>query len=147
MCNSRQTYTAGDVLVVFFSILMSGFNFSQLTPSLEKIAQGRQAAARIFQIIDREPKIKNSSNAVKPTSFKGIIKFENVSFSYPKEPTRMILDNISLEFNTHSSALVGESGCGKSTIFQLLMRFYDPNEGRITLDGVDLRDLDMVWLR
>jgi len=53
VCSSGQTYTAGDVLVVFFSILMAGFNFSQMTPALKKIAEGRQAAARIFTIIDR----------------------------------------------------------------------------------------------
>ena len=127
--------------------MMLGFNISQSAPSLKKIAEGRQAAARIFEIIDRVPKIKNRPNPIKPSDFKGVIKFENVTFSYPKEPTKKILDNVSLEFNTHSSALVGESGCGKSTIFQLLMRFYDPDEGRITMDGVDLRDLDLVWLR
>lgn len=126
---------------------MAGFNFSQLTPSLKKIAEGRQSAARIFQIIDREPKIKNKANPIKPEVFKGVIKLENVTFCYPKDKNKKILDNITIEFNTHSSALVGESGCGKSTIFQLLMRFYDPDEGRITLDGVDLRDLDLIWLR
>ncbi len=93
--------------MVFFSILMAGFNFSQLTPALKKIAEGRQSAARIFEIVDREPKIKNSSNPVKPTSFRGIIKLENVTFSYPKDKNKKILDNISLDFNTHSSALVG----------------------------------------
>jgi ATP-binding cassette subfamily B (MDR/TAP) protein 1 len=60
ICNSGRKYTAGDVLVVFFSVLMAGFNLTQLTPSLKKIAEGRQAAARIYQIIDREPLIKNS---------------------------------------------------------------------------------------
>jgi ATP-binding cassette subfamily B (MDR/TAP) protein 1 len=127
--------------------MMLGFNISQSTPSLKKIAEGRQAAARIFEIIDRVPKIKNPANPIRPTGFKGVIKFENVTFSYPKEPTKKILENFSVEFNNHSSALVGESGCGKSTIFQLLMRFYDPDEGRITMDDVDLRDLDLVWLR
>ena len=52
-----------------------------------------------------------------------------------------------MEINSKKTAFVGESGCGKSTIFQLLMRFYDPDEGRITLDGVDLKDLDIYWLR
>lgn len=52
-----------------------------------------------------------------------------------------------MEINSKSTAFVGESGCGKSTIFQLMMRFYDPDEGRITLDGTDLRDLNLYWLR
>ena len=77
----------------------------------------------------------------------GRIKFENVSFAYPKEPNKRVLNNISIEFDLNNTALVGESGCGKSTILQLIMRFYDPLEGRILLDGVDLRDLDLSWLR
>jgi len=54
---------------------------------------------------------------------------------------------LDLVIDSKSVGFVGESGCGKSTIFQLMMRFYDPDEGRITLDGVDLRDLDLFWLR
>jgi len=53
VCNSGRKYTAGEVLIIFFSILMAGFNFSQLTPALKKIAEGKQAASRIYQIIDR----------------------------------------------------------------------------------------------
>jgi ATP-binding cassette, subfamily B (MDR/TAP), member 1 len=52
-----------------------------------------------------------------------------------------------MEFNAKSGALAGQSGCGKSTVFQLIMRFYDPNSGRITLDGTDLRLIDVGWLR
>jgi ATP-binding cassette subfamily B (MDR/TAP) protein 1 len=57
------------------------------------------------------------------------------------------LNKISIDFNVNSTALVGESGCGKSTILQLIMRFYDPIEGRILLDGNDIRDIDLNWLR
>ena len=63
---SDQTYTAGDVLVVFFSIVMASFNLSQINPALKKIAEGRQAGARIFDVIDREPGIKNPVNGKKP---------------------------------------------------------------------------------
>ena len=56
---SGKIYSAGDVLVVFFSIVMAGFNLSQLTPALKKISEGKQAAARIYKIIDREPQIKS----------------------------------------------------------------------------------------
>jgi len=54
---------------------------------------------------------------------------------------------LTLDINNKSVAFVGESGCGKSTLFQLIMRFYDPDQGRILLDGVDLKDLDLNWLR
>lgn len=63
------------------------------------------------------------------------------------DKSKNILQDLSLVIDTQSVAFVGESGCGKSTIFQLMMRFYDPDEGRITLDGVDLRELDIYWLR
>lgn len=134
-----EKYTGGTVLTIFFSILMAGFNLSQLTPALAKIAEGRSAAKRIFSIIDRKPLIQNPDKGIIPSPFKGSFHFQNVTFSYPKDKSQKILDNLSIKFECTSSALVGESGCGKSTILQLLMRFYDPDEGRITLDGHDLR--------
>lgn len=60
------TYSPGDVLVIFFSILMAGFNFTQLTPAIKKIAEGRTAAARIYKIIDRQPKILSPPNGIRP---------------------------------------------------------------------------------
>ena len=76
-----------------------------------------------------------------------MFRFEGVTFAYPKDKSKKILNNFSIEINRRTVAFVGESGCGKSTIFQLMMRFYDPDEGRITLDGIDLKDLDLYWLR
>lgn len=144
---SRQIYTAGDVVVIFFSIVMGGFTLTQLTPSFKKISQGRQAGARIFSVIDREPTIKNPPNGIKIENLQGKIRFENVTFFYPKDPSRKVFDNLTLEFNINKTGLVGESGCGKSTTLQLIMRFYDPDQGRVTLDGHDLKTLDLVWLR
>lgn len=105
------------------------------------------AANRIFKIIDREPKIKNPENGIRIQNFKGIIKFHDVHFSYPKEPNKKILNGINLEINKNKVAFVGESGCGKSTLMQLIMRFYDPDQGYITIDGYDLRTIDLAWLR
>lgn len=126
---------------------MGGFNLSQLTPAFKKIAQGQQAAGRIYAIIDRQPLIKNPPNGIIIKDLKGVIKFENVTFSYPKDPSRKVFKNLNLEFDINKTGLVGESGCGKSTTLQLVMRFYDPEEGRVTLDGHDLRTLDLIWLR
>lgn len=145
--NNGNVYTAGDVLIVFFTILMAGFNFTQLTPAVKKISEGRVAAHRIFKIIDRRPLISSPDNAVTPAQFTGVFRFENVTFAYPKDKSRNILNSLSMEINVNNSAFVGESGCGKSTVFQLIMRFYDPDEGNITLDGVNLRDLNLEWLR
>lgn len=145
--NGGNKYTAGDVLTVFFSVLMGGFNLTQLTPAFKKIAEGRVAAVRIFKVIDREPLIQCPKNGQIPKNFRGVFKFEGVSFAYPKDKSKNILNDLNLEINTKFSAFVGESGCGKSTIFQLLLRFYDPDQGRITLDGIDLKDIDLNWLR
>lgn len=144
--NGGEKYSAGDVLIVFFSILMAGFQLSQLAPAFKKIVEGRVAAVRIFKIIDRPPLVRTEKGII-PSSFKGNFKFKGVSFAYPKDKSKKILNNLNLEINGTFTAFVGESGCGKSTIFQLLMRFYDPDEGTITLDDVDLRDLDLNWLR
>lgn len=81
---SQQVYTVGDVLVVFFSLVMASFNVGQISPALKKISEGRQAASRIFDVIDREPLIRNSPNSIVPTKFEGVIQFENVTFAYPK---------------------------------------------------------------
>lgn len=144
---SKQDYSAGDVLVVFFSVVMGGFNISQLTPAFKKISEGRQAAARIFEVIDREPMIKNPPNGIKIQNLQGVIRFENVTFTYPKDRSRKVFDNLTMDFDINKTGLVGESGCGKSTTLQLIMRFYDPDQGRVTLDGHDLRTLDLIWLR
>ena len=140
-------YTAGDVLIVFFSVLMAGFQLSQMSPAVEKITEGITAGTRIFKVLDREPLVKSPENGKTPEFFRGEFVFDGVSFAYPKDKSKKILNNLNLEINSKFSAFVGESGCGKSTIFQLIMRFYDPDEGKITLDGVDLKELDLNWLR
>lgn len=81
---ARQEYTAGIVFTVFFSVIIVGFNMSQLPPSLKKITEGRAAAGRIFKIIDREPRVRNLVNGIKIPDFKGVIRFHDVTFSYPK---------------------------------------------------------------
>lgn len=111
------------------------------------IAHGKAAAGRLFSVIDREPLIQSGKLHINPSEFKGFFKFENVTFAYPKDKRRTFLRNLNLSLYSRRSGVMGESGCGKSTLLQLMMRLYDPDEGRITLDGVDLRDLDLKWLR
>ena len=98
-------------------------------------------------MIDRVPLISNSRNPIKPEQLIGKVEFRNVSFSYPKNKSTKVLNNISFEFPEDKIGLAGESGCGKSTIMQLLMRFYDPDEGQVLIDGHNLKDFDLEWIR
>jgi ATP-binding cassette subfamily B (MDR/TAP) protein 1 len=85
---------------------------------------------------------------VKLPSVKGTIEFRNITFSYPTRQETNVLEGFSLTVEAATTvALVGSSGCGKSTTVQLVERFYDPAEGAVTLDGHDLRDLNVHWLR
>jgi ATP-binding cassette, subfamily B (MDR/TAP), member 1 len=85
---------------------------------------------------------------VKLPSVKGTIEFRNITFSYPTRQETNVLEGFSLTVEAATTvALVGSSGCGKSTTVQLVERFYDPAEGAVTLDGYDLRDLNVHWLR
>lgn len=85
---------------------------------------------------------------LRPDSMEGNIQFENVTFSYPSRPDHAVLHDFSLVIPTNSTAaLVGASGAGKSTVVALLQRFYDVSSGSIRIDGYDLRDLDLSWLR
>lgn len=110
-------------------------------------AQG--AAAKLFETIDRIPDIDSANpDGEKPEKITGEITLEGVRFSYPSRPTVQVMKGLSLTFEAgKTAALVGASGSGKSTIISLVERFYDPTEGAIKLDGHDLRDLNLKWLR
>jgi ABC-type multidrug transport system fused ATPase/permease subunit len=110
----------------------------------------RQAAKRsIFGMLDRLSAIDPfSSDGIRPVDVRGHIEFVNVSFSYPQRPHDPILRNFSLTIEPGTTvALVGPSGSGKSTIIALLQRFYDPDDGVVLLDGHDLRQYNVAWLR
>lgn len=99
------------------------------------------AIERVFKITDQEQDIKESQNP-KPLDFEKAIKFNNVSFKYAKESSEYVLNNISLEINKGEKiAFVGASGGGKSTIIKLILRFYDPDEGAITFDSTDIKNV------
>lgn len=115
------------------------------------MAHARGAAAKLYQTIDRVPIIDSASESgLKPdtNNLRGEIRLEQVDFSYPSRPDVPIVQDLSIHFHAgKTAALVGASGSGKSTIVALVERFYDPLAGRVTLDGVDLRELNVKWLR
>jgi subfamily B ATP-binding cassette protein MsbA len=110
------------------------------------IQQGLAAAARIFEVIDTKPKIADAPESVELSDIRYGLEFSHVSFAY--EPDVMVLSDINLRIDVGDVvALVGPSGAGKSTLADLACRFYDPAEGLVTIDGIDLRHLKLESLR
>ncbi|NXS93696.1 MDR1 protein, partial [Jacana jacana] len=155
----EENYDIGRVLIVFFSVLIGAFSLGQAAPNLESVANARGAAYEVYQIINKainnlktcfQKRLIDSSSkeGYKPDKLIGEIEFRNIHFSYPSRPDVKILRGLNLKVQTGKTiALVGASGCGKSTTVQLLQRFYDPVQGEITLDGRDIRTLNVKWLR
>uniref|UniRef100_A0A8C4ILY0 ATP-binding cassette, sub-family B (MDR/TAP), member 11a n=1 Tax=Dicentrarchus labrax TaxID=13489 RepID=A0A8C4ILY0_DICLA len=139
----------GSLIQVFFGVLMAAMNLGQASPCLEAFASGRAAAKIIFDTIDREPEIDCfSEKGRKLDKVKGDIEFHNVTFFYPSRPEVKILNDLSMQIKAgETTAFVGPSGSGKSTTIQLIQRFYDPKGGMVTLDGHDIRTLNIQWLR
>ncbi len=110
------------------------------------IQRGIAAGRRIFEVLDEEVEIQDAPNAVELHSVEGEVRFEDVSFSYDGE--NHVLKHISFSaLPSETIALAGPSGAGKSTILNLIPRFYDPTGGRITIDGLDIKDLTQRSLR
>ena len=135
----------------FFSFLTAMMLAYQPIRSLATIHmlfnQGAVGAERVFEILDDEPSIKETETAPDLDITKGDIKFQEVSFSYPKTQAEAIKNiNISIKGGT-IAALVGHSGAGKSTIMNLLPRFYDPKKGKISIDGQNINSVTLSSLR
>ncbi|KAK9061212.1 hypothetical protein SSX86_018392 [Deinandra increscens subsp. villosa] len=113
------------------------------------ILKRRKSLVPVFEIIDRVPKIQpDDTAAVKPPNVYGSIELKNVDFSYPTRPEILVLSNFSLKVNGGQTvAVVGASGSGKSTIISLIERFYDPVAGQVLVDGRDLKQFNLRWLR
>ncbi|ELW48096.1 Multidrug resistance protein 3 [Tupaia chinensis] len=142
-------YTIGNAMTVFFSILIGAFSVGQAAPCIDAFANARGAAYTIFDIIDNNPKIDSfSERGHKPDSIKGNLEFNDVHFSYPSRANVKSLKGLNLKVQSGQTvALVGHSGCGKSTTIQLIQRLYDPDEGTINIDGQDIRTLNVRYLR
>nr|XP_019605320.1 PREDICTED: phosphatidylcholine translocator ABCB4 isoform X2 [Rhinolophus sinicus]XP_019605321.1 PREDICTED: phosphatidylcholine translocator ABCB4 isoform X2 [Rhinolophus sinicus] len=144
-----KEYTLGNAMTVFFSILIGAFSVGQAAPCIDAFANARGAACVIFDIIDNNPKIDSfSERGHKPDNIKGNLEFNDVHFSYPARANVKILKGLNLKVQSGQTvALVGNSGCGKSTTVQLIQRLYDPDEGMINIDGQDIRTFNVRYLR
>lgn len=130
-------------MAIFAQIIQPAKNFSNGITSMQK---GTASGARIFALIDQESEISSKPNAQSIQSFDQSIEFKNVSFSYG--PDKVVLKNINLTIAKGKTiALVGPSGGGKSTLADLVPRFYDPTEGQVCIDGISLTDYELESLR
>ncbi|CAD5117027.1 DgyrCDS5856 [Dimorphilus gyrociliatus] len=145
----NNEYTVGDMLTVLYAIMFGVFSVGQIAPGLQNFSGAKGAAYVIYKIIDTIPPIDSSSTAgERPARIVGRVTFENIWFKYPSRPDVPILNGLNLDITPGETvALVGSSGCGKSTTIQLLQRFYDPLQGKVTIDGKDIRELNVEWLR
>ncbi|MBU5455625.1 ABC transporter ATP-binding protein [Caproiciproducens sp. MSJ-32] len=141
----KEEVTIG-VLVAF-----SGYIWNLIWPMrmlgelIDILSRNNASAEKIFEIMDREPEIKSKKEAYKADSIKGDIIFDNVSFKYKEE---LVLKNINLEIKAGSTvAIMGTTGSGKSTLVNLIGRYYELTEGSIKIDNVDIRDYDLEFLR
>jgi ATP-binding cassette subfamily B protein len=141
-----KAITPGD-LIVFVNYMRTAFKpMRQLAKSLGQIARATASGDRILELMQTVPMIRDCENAVGLPTLEGDIRFENVSFSY--EPGRLALDHVNLEVRPGQRvAVVGPSGGGKSTMANLLQRFYDPDAGRVLVDGHDIRTCKLETLR
>ncbi|XP_040970649.1 ABC transporter B family member 13 isoform X1 [Gossypium hirsutum] len=138
----------GKAFTTIINVIFSGFALGQAAPNLAAIAKGRAAAANIFSMIDTDSKPSGQADGetILPEVI-GKIEFREVCFAYPSRPSG-VFEKLSFSIDAGKTfAVVGPSGSGKSTIISMVQRFYDPTSGSILLDGYDLKNLQLKWLR
>lgn len=138
--------TSGDLLM--FSAYFGGMYTParQLAKLAGTIGVGQASAERVTEILAAHEEVPRPLHPRRPTKVEGRIEFDHVTFSHPG--SGVVLDDIQLDIPAgHRQALVGSTGAGKSTLLRLVPRFIDPSGGTVRLDGVDIRDLDLDWLR
>ncbi|XP_062096709.1 ABC transporter B family member 9 [Humulus lupulus] len=145
----EKGYNGGQVINVIFAIMTGGMSLGQTSPCLNAFASGQAAAYKMFETIKRKPKI-DAYDTVGTVleDIRGEIELKDVYFRYPARPDVQIFSGFSLHVASGTTAaLVGQSGSGKSTVISLLERFYDPDSGQVLIDGVDLKNLQLKWIR
>ncbi len=139
--------TAGELGSFAFYAIMVGSGFATLSEVWGEIQRAAGAAERLLELLDASSNINDSKRDFKNSS-EGSLSIRNISFFYPSRPTKLALNELSLDIDTGTSlALVGPSGGGKSTVFELLHRFYDPSEGAILFNDTDIRMMSLQSLR
>jgi ATP-binding cassette, subfamily B, bacterial len=143
------TMAAGVLSQFVLYAILAGGSVGALTEVWGEVLRAAGALGRIGELLDTRADIRSPAAAqTLAAPVRGAVRFEHIEFRYPSRPDRAALHDFSLAIEPGETvALVGPSGAGKSTVFQLLLRFHDPQHGCITLDGVDLRSLTLPDLR
>jgi ATP-binding cassette subfamily B (MDR/TAP) protein 10 len=145
---TNSTITFGNLSAFLLYAAYVGISMGGLTSFYSELNKALGASTRLFELIDRQPRIPIQGGKILDKKLSGDIIFKNVNFIYPTRIDSMILKNFNLHIPKNSvTAVVGPSGSGKSTLAALLLRLYDPNTGSILLDGYDLKELDPFWVK
>ncbi|CAI9092472.1 OLC1v1027712C1 [Oldenlandia corymbosa var. corymbosa] len=137
----------GEIITALFAVILSGLGLNQAATNFYSFEQGRIAAYRLFEMISRSSSAVNHDGTTL-ASVQGNIEFRNVYFSYLSRPEIPILSGFYLTVPAKKAvALVGRNGSGKSSIIPLMERFYDPTLGEVLLDGENIKNLKLEWLR
>jgi ATP-binding cassette subfamily B (MDR/TAP) protein 1 len=145
----RGEISLNHVLVVMMTVLMGAFNMNAIAPNAQVFASAVSSASKLFDTIDRVSPIDSASEQGDIIeAVQGNIRLENVKHVYPSRPGAIVMEDVTLDIPAgKTTALVGASGSGKSTIIGLIERFYNPVGGTIYLDGHDITTLNLRWLR
>uniref|UniRef100_A0A7E4ZR48 ABC-type xenobiotic transporter n=1 Tax=Panagrellus redivivus TaxID=6233 RepID=A0A7E4ZR48_PANRE len=143
------TINPGTVFACFWAVLIGAMRMGMAVPQVSVIVGAKMAAGELFEVIDRVPKLDSLSKAGrKLENVKGKIEFSNIHFRYPSRPEVKVLNGVTWSAEPGQTvALVGHSGCGKSTSIGLMMRYYNPESGSITIDDIPIEDINVESLR
>ncbi|XP_043814997.1 ABC transporter B family member 4 isoform X2 [Manihot esculenta] len=145
----EKGYSGGQVINVIVAVLIGSMSLGQASPCMRAFASGQAAAYKMFETINRKPEIDayDMSGQVMD-DIRGDIELRDVYFSYPARPDEEIFSGFSLSIPSGTTAaLVGHSGSGKSTVISLIERFYDPNSGEVLIDGINIKEFQLKWIR
>ncbi|KAG7046394.1 multidrug resistance protein [Colletotrichum scovillei] len=149
LLNSGEIGGGGQIISVLLAVLLGTNAASNVAPGFGDFAKASAAAQGMFEVVDRKSEIDPlADTGERPDKCEGLVELRNISFAYPSRPSVQVLRDASLIFEAGKvTALVGASGSGKSTIVGLVERWFNPNSGSIHLDGHNIADLDLRWLR
>lgn len=138
-----------QIITIQMAIMIGAFTLGNVAPNVQHLTSAVAAANKIYTVIDRiSPLNPASTEGKKLDVVQGNVELRNIKHIYPSRPKVVVMEDVNLVIPAgKSTALVGASGSGKSTIIGLIERFYEPVGGRIYIDGHDIKDLNLRWLR